>query len=196
MLWEIVGVSGVSALVLAASPSADEFQAPRPVTLHVRNAARIPAGYMSGARREVVRLYSGIGVMLTWEEHEAADNISHPPGNETMLLRVTILRDAPRRSPGSETLGAASLLPGESRIASMYHSRVERAARRYGEEPGLVLGHAIAHEVAHLIIPQYGHSSEGLMKAVWDVRDYQIAAQGRLCFSAEQAALIRAALAR
>jgi hypothetical protein len=55
--------------------------------------------------------------------------------------------------------------------------------------------HAAAHEVAHLIIPQYGHSSEGLMKAVWDVRDYLMAAQGRLRFSEQQAARIRAALA-
>jgi hypothetical protein len=77
----------------------------------------------------------------------------------------------------------------------VYYSRVKLAAVRHAQEPDLVLGHAAAHEVAHLIIPQYGHSSEGLMKAVWDVRDYLMAAQGRLRFSDEQAALIRAALA-
>ena len=194
MLRETFGVSVVTATVLASSTSADEFQALRPVTLHVRNTARIPGRRLSGAMREVVRLYAGIGVTLTWEEHDATSTMLLPPENETMVLRVTILRDAPVGLPGSQ-MGTAPRFHEARRIASVYYPRVERAARRHRTEPDLVLGHAIAHEVAHLIIPQYGHSSEGLMKAVWDVHDYLIAAQGQLRFSDEQGPLIRAALA-
>jgi hypothetical protein len=145
--------------------------------------------------REVVRLYADIGVTLMWEEHDATSTFSLWSEHEMKVLRVTILRDAPHGLPGSQALGAAPLFHEGPRVASVYHSRVERAARRHRTEPDIVLGLAIAHEVAQLIIPQYGHSSEGLMKAAWDAPDYRMATQGQLRFSDEHGALIRAALA-
>jgi hypothetical protein len=148
---------------------------------------------MMRAGREVVRLYSQIGVTLRWEEHGPSDAVLRPREDEQLWLWVTILHDAPRSALGSEA--AAPLSTGELRIANVYYGRVKRAASRNSSDPDVVLGHTIAHEVAHLIIPRYEHSSEGLMKAVWNAYDYGIAARGYLRFSDEQAALIRAALA-
>jgi hypothetical protein len=68
-------------------------------------------------------------------------------------------------------------------------------ASRHAIERAIVLGHTIAHEAAHVLLPYYGHSRDGLMRAVWDGPDLVRAAQGRLVFSDEQAALIRATLA-
>jgi hypothetical protein len=193
----IFGLSVVTALLVPHSPAAAESPALRPVSLLVSNLADVPPEFMTRARREVVRLYSRIGVTLIWEDQDPPSGSRHlVPSPERMVLQIVLLRDDARRLPDSQALGAAPLLPDEPRIASVYYSLAERAARRHAIESWVVLGHAIAHEVAHLIIPQYGHSSEGLMKAIWDRGDYVRAAQGQLRFSREQAALIRAALAR
>ena len=54
----------------------------------------------------------------------------------------------------------------------------------------IVLAHAMAHEIGHLLLP-YGHSATGLMRAEWDRKDLRLAVHGRLNFTAEQATLIR-----
>ena len=67
------------------------------------------------------------------------------------------------------------------------------------ERPGdldtvIVLAHAMAHEVGHLLLP-HGHSDTGLMRADWDADDLWSAANGELNFTAGQAESIRRLLA-
>lgn len=185
-----------AATIRSSSPSAAEFPAMRPIRVLVSNVAEVPPEVVSQAEREVVRLYSGIGITLAWEDHAPADGRTILLLPDQMSLRITILQDDPRRLPGSQALGAAPRRPEEARVACVYYERVEQRARRDGVEPALVLGHAIAHEVGHLLLPAYEHPTWGLMKAVWNSADLRRAAQGQLRFSKEEAALIHAVLAR
>jgi hypothetical protein len=57
----------------------------------------------------------------------------------------------------------------------------------------IVLAHAMAHEIGHLLLP-YGHSATGLMRADWNAKDLNLAIDGRLNFTSEQAELIRGQL--
>jgi hypothetical protein len=50
-----------------------------------------------------------------------------------------------------------------------------------------VLGAAMAHEIGHLLLAQAGHTSDGLMRPVWDKTDLTSLARGRLLFSESQA---------
>jgi len=79
------------------------------------------------------------------------------------------------------------------RAAFIFYHRVERIARTYKIEDVLVLAHAMAHEIGHLLLP-YGHSATGLMRADWDAKDLRLAMGGELNFTADQVELIRAAL--
>jgi hypothetical protein len=54
----------------------------------------------------------------------------------------------------------------------------------------------MAHEVGHLLLPIQSHSSRGLMRAHWDRNDLELAQEGRLRFTGEQADLIRSKLSR
>ena len=192
----IVGVSVVTATILASPSAAAGPQTLRPVTLLVTNLADVPGGFVSRAKSEVVGLYSRIGITLMWEDTRPTDVHILPPSAQRVLLRLTILQDDPRGLADSQALGAAPRRLDDPQVASVYYARVERAARRHDIEPAVVLGHAMAHEVAHLLMPRYEHSSAGVMKAVWDSHDYVLAAQGQLRFSDAQAALIREVLTR
>ena len=99
--------------------------------------------------------------------------------------------------------GAVGTREYRGRMAYVFYKRVERVARTYlntsrrrgtsDTDNVIVLAHAMAHEIGHLLLP-YGHSATGLMRADWDAKDMRLAVHGRLNFTSEQAELIRARL--
>jgi hypothetical protein len=53
-----------------------------------------------------------------------------------------------------------------------------------------LLGHVMAHEMGHLLLPYGAHSIAGLMRPAWDRSQVRAAAEGLLTFTPDQAALI------
>ena len=88
-------------------------------------------------------------------------------------------------------MGAALRTGQGTRLAYVFPRQVERQADHFGASRTLVLACAIAHEIAHLLLPTGGHSDLGLMRASWDRDDFGRAERGQLRFSAEEAALLR-----
>ena len=56
---------------------------------------------------------------------------------------------------------------------------------------GMILGHAIAHELGHLLIAGEGHSQSGIMSTAWHYVQWTEASQGRLLFHPNHAAMMR-----
>ena len=80
-------------------------------------------------------------------------------------------------------------LPG-SQTVFVFAARAKLLAEANHQNLGALLGHVMAHEVGHLLLPA-GHTSTGLMRASLNV---QLASQGVLWFSPRQAVQIRASL--
>lgn len=59
---------------------------------------------------------------------------------------------------------------------------------------GLILGHVIAHEIGHLLLPLGAHSAAGIMSPRIDKGDFRKALGGNLLFSQEQSELMRTAI--
>ena len=59
---------------------------------------------------------------------------------------------------------------------------------------GAFLGHAVAHEVGHLLLGANSHSSAGIMRPVWRTVDEEWMVKGALLFDAGQARRMRAVL--
>ena len=59
-----------------------------------------------------------------------------------------------------------------------------------------VLGHAIAHEIGHILLGSNSHGPRGLMKAKWGSEDIKRAGKGDLLFTPEQAQVIQHNLAK
>jgi hypothetical protein len=81
-------------------------------------------------------------------------------------------------------------------MASVFHDRVKQLA-----EGGMVshcqaLGHAMAHEIGHLLLGTAEHTSRGIMRARWEREDLRDAARRCLVFDAQQAQRLRAEVRR
>ena len=60
----------------------------------------------------------------------------------------------------------------------------------------LILGHAMAHEIGHILLNLDIHTGIGIMRGSWNMDDLLDAASGQLVFTTQQAAVIRAEVAR
>ena len=120
--------------------------------------------------------------------------------------RSRCLRSLPGVWPtiATDALGVAiGTREQRGRLAYVFYSRVEHIALTHLNVPRhikkdeiytvIVLAHAMAHEMGHLLLP-YGHSSTGLMRADWNAKDLDLALDRRLNFTSEQAELIRGQL--
>lgn len=142
--------------VLRASPPVDAY-------LFVIDEAAVPFSLLAKAMTWVERSLAQTGVRLRWGG-------ANPRSAPEMLIHVRLAAGASDDAPRA----AAYSLPfaigiREARIA------LDRIRPTMEAQPGLaaaLLGHIIAHEVAHILAGSDGHSATGLMKAVWSGPDY------------------------
>jgi hypothetical protein len=160
------------------------------ILLNVVNVADAPRSIVTRAQDEVIRLYRDIGVEIAFE----GPQIAAGAGPAMPVVIVPYESGWLQRQPKT-VMGAAIRTERGLGVAYVFYRRVEREARQYGSSEALVLACAIAHEVAHLLLPGRDHSAWGLMRACWDRDDFGRAERGQLRFSDEEASLIRASLA-
>jgi hypothetical protein len=60
----------------------------------------------------------------------------------------------------------------------------------------VILGHAIAHEIGHVLLGSSEHSSSGLMRAQWNQANWHLASAGLLTFLPEQTERMREEVSR
>jgi hypothetical protein len=161
------------------------------VVLQINNVVGAPRVNLERAQQEVTRLYRGIGVDVTWVSSDA------PHAAALRAIHVVLVPDegGDLRDRQTPVMGAAVVTGQGTRLAYVYYRQIESQARQYDVSATMILASAIAHEVAHLLLPGAPHSPEGLMRACWTRDDFYRAEQGQLRFSTEQASLIRAGAA-
>ena len=98
----------------------------------------------------------------------------------------------PSDSPSS-VLGYARLNEKTGTRVYVFYNRV-LSFQGGGHLVSPLLGHVIAHEIAHVVQGVRHHSREGVLKARWEPRDFAAMAVGGLRFSPEDLKLIRQAL--
>ena len=155
------------------------------VCLHVVNVSSASPATIVEAQHELDATYESIGVPLRWSDE---------PGSILIVVRDDepgALRDAAR-----PVLGVAIHTAQGSLAAYVFYRRAAEQADRYGVPRAVVVGAAMAHEMGHLLLPTPRHADTGLMRGCWDYEEFVRAAQGRLRFSADEAASIRAQIAR
>ena len=87
---------------------------------------------------------------------------------------------------------------GKVRVAPHFYNeeeeidRVLEQAKSGNLSVPVTLGHAMAHEPGHLLMPSAGHTSSGLMRGKWSPSDFLLAAQGKLHFTSQQAEIFPA----
>ena len=158
---------------------------PLTVTLSLQDHAEVPREILTRAQEEVVRIYREAGIEAAWQPSGA--DITIVLLTKSMVERMRLNPDAVGVAPGTETV--------RGHLAYVFFHRVEDVARGYRQDKAQILGHAIAHEIGHLLLPYRSHTATGLMRADWNLADMNLAARGLFLFTPEQSELMRSRMA-
>jgi len=202
----LIVVAGVTGL---ARPAAAEPPPTLTIVLQVPDHESVRPDIVTRAKPLVTRIYRDAGVNVIWREARSgageADRLQAPRALDPGFALVILPREiTDQLAVATDALGgAAGTRECRGRMAYVFYNRVERIARTYLNlsrrsamddiDTVIVLAHAMAHEVGHLLLP-YGHSATGLMRAGWDGQDLRRAARRQLKFTPEQVELVRARL--
>ena len=110
-------------------------------------------------------------------------------------MRAEILPHAPSGF-SQQALGYALPCAERGMQVTIYADRVEVVSRTNLAAFYRVLGHAIAHEVGHVLLRSGAHDTTGLMRGAWAKSDWQRAAVTIIPFTPGQAGCVRQELLR
>lgn len=179
-------------------------EADRHLTIRVYDYAGTKPGLMKHAREQTAEILERAGVYARWEQcpiSEEAPKLDNTCTQEA-AVHVLQLRIHPREmstkaSKRRVELGyALPLSKGFGVICGVYVDRTFDLAESLGLQPHVVLGHAIAHEIGHLLLGHNSHARDGIMIAKWGDGEIRLAKSGRLEFSDAQARRMQADVAR
>jgi hypothetical protein len=168
--------------------------------VRVDDHAAVPNDILTSAKTVMTRIYSRVGVRLVWAGRSVDTGTHGEPDpchgrDAATSLRIIIVPSgqAEHVDADSKKLGLAAGNEVQSgTVAYVFYDRVRNLSVRYEQHRrGGVLGHVMAHEIGHLLLPYGTHSETGLMRADWSRDDLEHAAHGTLLFTREEAGLIR-----
>jgi len=162
------------------------------LTLIQCDMAGIPPRIRLRAKSETTRIFDRAGVDVIWIEAEAGCKI--PSMDRCFIVVVVPLPPEAWNKPYAT--GFAPVRNGAYRRAYIFYDRVTSVAKTFSlthvpDTVGVILGHAVAHELGHLLLPDDAHSPNGIMRDEWNFRLSEEAAAGRLLFSENQTKVIR-----
>jgi hypothetical protein len=164
------------------------------ITLHVHNYARVPSAVLTRAEDEATRIYRAFGVDLVWVDLTAHSAYPPPEILSTLAITINIVSDVmPERRAAANAEGVmGAAFRNSGRLAYVFYARI--ALRTQGapnDATSRILGHVMAHEMGHLLLPANSHSRSGVMHADWDSQQLLRMVKGLLQFTPEQGELIR-----
>ena len=191
-------------ILIAAGLAADLVSGsdgPKPeITVRVYDYAKVARATLQNSELSAANILRKAGIDTMWIECpiETAESIAPAACQQAIRQTEIVLRILPHFASGSRlyrdaTLGFSIVSPGSEAgtYAGVFFDRVETLAKGGVALPAEILGHAIAHEIGHLLLRSNQHSSVGIMRARWNQEDLRRASQGSLLFTTRQSELIR-----
>ena len=156
--------------------------------LWLGNHAGVPGMVVNSARTYVEAIYRAIGIQVQWRED---------PGDRPRPLVVVVVPDTRARAFGVRdisSLGVALQGQGGGASAFVFYDRVEHAATKNRVDAAMVLGAALAHEIAHGVLGRGAHAHSGLMRASWEEQEFRLIKSGLPLFTSLERQALRNAL--
>jgi hypothetical protein len=174
--------------------------APIQLQVSVFNSSPISSSTIERAESEAGHVLRDAGVAVIWmncpqdAQHEAS--LAHcSEASFPSHLHLRIARAS--RGLKATTVGISFVAEGgKGCYADLFHEPIRQLQEETHVSPSVILGHAMAHELGHLLLGTNSHSSSGLMRAHWTDEDLAKASKGNLRFSQEQSLSITNRLAR
>lgn len=205
LTWAMVMTAGTAdtavtaAAATAATASADA--AVRTISVRLHDYAGLRDPELLDTQRQVSAIYAAVGVILEWRipvhPERVKAGLDDWPSDSAATLSVLIVSAAMARSIGirHDVAGYAAVSPetGGS-IAFIVAPRTQRIAESAMVAHARVLSGVVAHELAHLLMPNRPHSHDGIMRANWQPWEFRF--EDRRTFSRAEADIIRRGVAR
>lgn len=174
------------------------------LTLRVYDYVPLDRVLLERAERVTDEIFKDSGVEITWMDCTPlrGEFLPHETCLSNMGASDLVLRFFPRRmamkvAAPKEPLGFAQQCPETEPACELtvFYFRVDELAAD-GHRAELLLGHVIAHEVAHVLIGP-GHSEDGIMRREWSREELRRMSLGlQLAFTREQSTQLQDAVLR
>ena len=158
-------------------------QTPAGVTLQVflQDDGRVPADVLEQAKHAATRVFALSNIDVEW--------IGHGPYRPCSLTVRTV---AQTTGPIDRERFVMGIAPEARKtrgiLAIAYYDRIQLYSATLGLNASQMLGHVMAHELGHLLLPHGAHSTTGVMRGAWDGAQAKQANLGLLTFSPAEAA--------
>jgi hypothetical protein len=138
------------------------------LTVRVYSYPGVPEERLDGAEQIAGNLLQQMS--LNWVNCGAVPTPCTTPDLSTDLV-VRIVKNA-MANASAKALGETVTAPNGREAAFIFYDRI--LAQWTNQVPVFnVLGKVLAHEVTHLLVPEEGHSRNGLMRSAWNRNDLE-----------------------
>lgn len=168
------------------------------ITVTLYDQAFLRPRIREAMKKETSRILLDAGIRVTWVDCEASGtpyNLAEcrqPVGPTRLMLQL-----APGSNKNKPKATGIAIVQDESSVfACLYPERVNQLARDAGWEFGDLLGHAVAHELGHLLLRSSAHTPAGVMRARWETDDLRKLSHAGLVFLPGQLSAIQAAISQ
>ena len=184
--------------LVGAAPASAQDAAVTTLMVFVVDYVGVPASILEHATEETTRIFRGSNVEVLWLKK--GDARFENPLVLTSVVTVHIL-SREMVHLGKMPKGAMGWAARSTRVVKVSYIGVQAlvddnallSSNRRDQETACILGHIVAHEIGHLLLPSSSHASAGIMRARLDRR---LAVMGALFFSADEAQGIQTKLAK
>jgi hypothetical protein len=191
---------GIGSLLPRAIAAQQMPASPPVLRVSVFDDAGVGIAALRKAEREASRVFRRANIEVIWLEcpQNSSEQISFGRCSEVSFPEHLVLRIARRSRDAKKSTLGMSFQSGDGKgcyVDLFYEPTLElKTESRIGA--AIILGHAMAHELGHLLLGTNSHSPDGLMRAHWEPGELAQAAKGNLLFSAEESKRMRVRFTR
>jgi len=202
MIWSsilILTIIGASPRAKARTHSPSVLRVSPKIRLRIYNYG-ISHALLLRSEGEATNILNHAGLAVGWldcplsaEETELYPSCLNTIGSTEFTIRILTAREAQRIAIYRDALGQALECLGDHNGCSAYifYRDVPELARDGDASESQLLGHALAHEIGHLLLGANSHTSEGIMRANWRQQELNTIGSAHLFFTDEQSERMR-----
>jgi hypothetical protein len=159
--------------------------------------ASVPKSVLDTAKREAARIFKTAHIEILWIDCSTTAVLPNSSCRKLNTATHLNVRIVPTGKGENEDVFGIAFLGGDGigTYTDVFYQSVKKLCPQARINPGILLGHVMAHELGHLLLGSRAHSPWGLMCGNWHAQELRRVEMGTLFFTPEQVDSIHSRLA-